>query len=133
MKENLFFLAFLAILSFSSQAEEVKENAFSIQLGEAFGPSGFRLRLSDTEYGIHQYSGIFIGKRATIAENYYASFGFGTGHLRSAITLAAYSTMGIDLKMSWFPWLNIYFEFIGAGNILGDVRAIGQVGIGASW
>ena len=111
------------------------DTSVSLLLGEAFGPSGIRVKIRQNEYGIHRYSGISWGQKAYFNEMFYGSFGFGTGGFSLIPTnLAVYGIVGVEAYIAFAPWLNIYYEVQGTGRLFdATVRSIGQVGLGVAW
>lgn len=111
---------FLCPPSFAAKGE----SQFAIGLGEALAPSLLRLSINDVDVSISQLLNISVGQRFW-SQQYYTGFGIGT---KSSIGF--YGLVGKEYRVSAFAFS---LEFKGAGDLAGEVRAIGYLIGGVSW
>lgn len=104
------------------------DSSLVIHLGEALGPSNFRLNLKSIDIGFDgKGGGLYFGQRLWKG-NTYGGAGVWIGFSSSP---GIYGMIGKDWKF-WNVLLTS-FEFFSIGNFSGGTYAVAQLGIGVSW
>lgn len=117
----------VCFMAVANPAHADKDNNFSVMmaLGEAFGPSDYRISIGSFDLGVGVARGLYLGSRLW-KDGFYAGFG-------PCLNQAPgwYGILGYEWRFVSFAGLN--YEVHGSTHTDGTTGAYSQIGVVVGW